>query len=123
MDRGDHPRDAAPRRWSRIVGGKGGEPEPREREDLLAAVGRDRISLAYFCDPDRGAAAELAGADGDGDGDGDEGASGTSVAEYIRWRSGGDDADARRSGIAFTREERARIDGNGGWGQGGGKSG
>ena len=102
-------------------GGKGGSRSPREREDLLAAVGRDRTSLAYFCDPDRGAAAELAG--GDGDGDGDEGASGTSVAEYIRWRSGGDDADARRSGIAFTREERARIDGNGGWGQGGGKSG
>jgi len=32
-----------------------------------------------------------------------------SVADYIRWRSGGDDTDIGRRGLAFTDDEEKRV--------------
>jgi len=32
-----------------------------------------------------------------------------SVADYIRWRSGGDDTNIGRSGLAFTDDEEKRV--------------
>lgn len=80
------------------------------KQDLLDAIGRDRTSLAFFADPDTGVKAVLLEGDKESDNDGESGeVSQMSVAEYIRWRSGGGDGDTKRSGLAFTTEEEQRL--------------
>ncbi|KAL7545267.1 hypothetical protein ACHAWF_008615 [Thalassiosira exigua] len=66
-------------------------------DELQRAVAMPRISVAYFADPNGDVSASLAGNDEKG---GD-----MSVADYIRWRSGGDDSD--RSGVAFASNKEA----------------
>jgi len=76
------------------------------RQDLLNAVTRDRISIAFFCDPNKSATSALQSAMGDKD---DNDIAEMSVADYIRWRSGGDDTDIGRRGLAFTDDEEKRV--------------
>lgn len=94
------------------VAGPTSEKSCSAKQDLLDAVGRDRTSLAFFADPNTGVKALLqeGGNGSDNDGESDEVAQ-MSVAEYIRWRSGGTDGDTKRSGLAFTTEEERRLQG------------
>ena len=76
-----------------------------------------QLLRSYFADPDLSAKAALQQPEGeeqsDNIGNGDKvNVKDMSVAEYIRWRSGGDAADAKRSGLAFTEEEECRISGD-----------
>lgn len=86
------------------VAGPASEGSLSAPETLLEAAARPRTSIAFFADPDEDAKATL--------GTGERGAieespRDVSVADYVRWRSGGVDAD--RSGVAFTPEEERRL--------------
>ena len=85
-----------------------------DRNVLMESVKLERVSIAYFADPDANVSVSLsntairkeegAGATGNRDeGIMDE----MSVSEYIRWRSGGRGSD--RSGVAFTSLEESRL--------------
>eukprot|EP00563_Minutocellus_polymorphus_P020913 CAMPEP_0197729060 /NCGR_PEP_ID=MMETSP1434-20131217/29336_1 /TAXON_ID=265543 /ORGANISM="Minutocellus polymorphus, Strain CCMP3303" /LENGTH=322 /DNA_ID=CAMNT_0043315643 /DNA_START=25 /DNA_END=993 /DNA_ORIENTATION=- len=91
------------------VAGPTSESSCSSKQDLLDAVGRDRTSLAFFADPNTGVKAVLQEDEGSDNGDESEKVAQMSVSEYIRWRSGGADGDAKRSGLAFTTEEEGRV--------------
>jgi isopenicillin N synthase-like dioxygenase len=82
-----------------------------DREVLKEAVQSPRTSVAFFADPNKDVSESLeATAKNQTETTTDflTGAlGGMSVAEYIRWRSGGDDAE--RSGVSFTAEESEII--------------
>jgi len=92
-----------------------------ERSVLLESVTKERISIAYFADPDGDVSVSLLSntarmeeeeerARNDDEGD-DEGMNNKmSVSDYIRWRSGGRGRD--RSGVAFTSLEESRLNKN-----------
>ena len=75
-----------------------------DRKVLLEAVHRPRTSVAFFADPNRDVSESLQATQSDFATDPLEG---MSVAEYIRWRSGGDGAE--RSGVSFTEKESEII--------------
>ena len=95
------------------VAGPASENSCSSKQDLLDAIRWDRTSLAFFADPNTGVKAVLQeeGGKGSDNGNGRDEVSQMSVAEYIRWRSGGADDDAKRSGLAFTTEEEERVQG------------
>ena len=75
------------------------------KETLLRAVEVSRISIAYFADPNGDVSTTLKeGKDKKGDDDTEDE---LSVADYIRWRSGGEGRG--RSGVAFTSTEESRL--------------
>jgi isopenicillin N synthase-like dioxygenase len=76
-------------------------------ESLLDAVQRDRTSIAFFADPNQDAKASLLLQQQDKNKETTE--KQMNVADYIQWRSGGDHNDGQRSGLAFTQEEKNRI--------------
>jgi isopenicillin N synthase-like dioxygenase len=87
-----------------------------EREVLMESVRRERISIAYFADPDVDVSVSLSTntaammkkkEDGVLDNDEKRGIELMSVSDYIRWRSGGSGQD--RSGVAFTSLEESRL--------------
>ena len=69
---------------------------------LEQAANQDRISLAFFADPNSNVVAAL-----------NDNKNNTSdnmtVAEYIHYRSGGANDTTSRSGVAFTQQEQKRI--------------
>lgn len=74
------------------------------KDVLLKAVASPRISIAYFADPNGNVSTTLEGQNkDDNEGYNNE----MSVADYIRWRSGGDGKG--RSGVAFTSTEESRL--------------
>eukprot|EP00978_Attheya_sp_CCMP212_P020564 scaffold59010_cov44-Attheya_sp.AAC.1 len=77
-------------------------------ESLLDAVKRDRTSIAFFADPNQDAKASLLLQQQGANKETTEKQI-MNVADYIRWRSGGDHKDGKRSGLAFTQEEEDRI--------------
>jgi len=93
------------------VAGPASDDIGSSKEVLLEAIGSDRTSLAYFADPDKGAMVALQDRNTGNDKDGTKDVKDMSVADYIRWRSGGDDCNAKRSGLAFTEEEEGRVTG------------
>jgi len=72
---------------------------------LLQAVSKSRTSIAFFSDPNEGVAASLK--ESNAKSGLTDALNGMSVAEYIKWRSGGSGDD--RSGLKFTQEEEKRI--------------
>ncbi|KAL3760488.1 hypothetical protein ACHAWU_007807 [Discostella pseudostelligera] len=97
-----------------------------EREALMESVRRERISMAYFADPDVVVSVSLSNTntaammkkkeDGVLANDEKSGIETMSVSDYIRWRSGGSGQD--RSGVAFTSLEESRLGEDGGeWGE------
>lgn len=83
------------------------------KEDLLEAVNHPRTSVAFFADPNQDVSASLEATATKTQHNDDNAASiddtlaetlgGMSVAEYIRWRAGGEGAE--RSGVSFTTKE------------------
>ena len=63
---------------------------------------KPRTSIAFFADPDEEISVTLKGGKAMNDQRGD-----MTVAEYIKWRSGG--SERGRSGLAFTNEEESRV--------------
>jgi len=76
-------------------------------KSLLDAVKRDRTSIAFFADPNQDAKASLLLQQQGTKKETTE--KQMNVADYIRWRSGGDHNNRKRSGLAFTQEEEDRI--------------
>jgi hypothetical protein len=74
------------------------------KEDLLRAVSVPRISIAYFADPNE-TVSTILNERGNVAGNGDH--QSMSIAEYIKWRSGGENDN--RSGVAFTSTEETRL--------------
>ena len=71
---------------------------------LEQAAQQDRISLAFFADPNSNVVAALNDKDGKNDTPNN-----MTVAEYIRYRSGNINDATSRSGVAFTAQEQERI--------------
>ena len=79
------------------------------RQVLLEAVNHSRTSLAFFADPNHDVSESLAATAATTEKDDlTDALGGISVAEYIRWRSGGDGVE--RSGVSFTANEKQCID-------------
>lgn len=78
-----------------------------DRAVLVEATNHPRTSVAFFADPNQHVSDSLAATNNNGLGGplGD-----MSVAEYIRWRSGGD--GTQRSGVSFTAEESELLEKN-----------
>jgi len=77
------------------------------KEELLRAAMTTRISIAYFADPDGNVSTVLDRNGRKEEGEEEDNSSDMNVAEYIRWRSGGEGAD--RSGVAYTPTEESRL--------------
>lgn len=88
------------------VAGPASEGSAASREALIEAAGVPRTSIAYFADPNKGVSTTLEGRRAEGDAGGEDGSE-MRVSDYIRWRSGGE--DAARSGVAFTSTEESRL--------------
>lgn len=89
-----------------------GPASPRSRSPaakLRAAVAVGRTSLAFFADPNEGVSLHIR----EGNATSQLPLHGerafSSVAEYIRFRSGGEALSSIRSGVAFTKTEAARV--------------
>eukprot|EP00537_Pseudo-nitzschia_pungens_P008548 CAMPEP_0172370252 /NCGR_PEP_ID=MMETSP1060-20121228/36885_1 /TAXON_ID=37318 /ORGANISM="Pseudo-nitzschia pungens, Strain cf. cingulata" /LENGTH=360 /DNA_ID=CAMNT_0013095455 /DNA_START=220 /DNA_END=1302 /DNA_ORIENTATION=- len=90
------------------VAGPASENSGSDRQVLVEATKQSRTSIAYFVDPNRNVSESLAATTAtEGDDDLKDALRGMSVAEYIRWRSGGDGFE--RSGVSFTPEESKII--------------
>ena len=70
-------------------------------KELIESVSFERISIAYFADPNKDIASTLKNVDGSVEVDS------MTVSDYIQWRSGGVGAD--REGVAFTTNEKDRL--------------
>ena len=80
---------------------------PTSKDDLLKAVSLPRRSIAYFSDPNSNVSTALSKSKDCDSGDDVN----MTIHEYINWRSGGTNADADRSGVAFTSNEEERLAG------------
>ena len=91
------------------VAGPGSLNSGSHRQVLVEATKHSRTSIAFFADPNRNVSESLAATTAaEKDALTITGAlGGMSVAEYIRWRSGGDGVE--RNGVSFTSEESETI--------------
>mmetsp|Transcript_13778 Transcript_13778/g.28867 ORF Transcript_13778/g.28867 Transcript_13778/m.28867 type:complete len:406 (+) Transcript_13778:164-1381(+) len=89
------------------VAGPGSLNSGSDRQVLVEATKHSRTSMAFFADPNRNVSESLAATTATEKDELTNALGGMSVAEYIRWRSGGDGVE--RSGVSFTLEESETI--------------